>query len=331
MNLEMSLDMSPEMSLGFAMRLLVVGILFSNSPVLAQQPVATLNYVSQSGNDTSSCGTLGNPCRTIEGAAANTYDGGFINCVNGTFLSGGTISRSVTIDCAGVQTSIISGIIIDGANANVTIKNLEMFEGFDSRAIWFKRGASLRVENVKISGANLAFNGISPAGLMFAPSNLNALLVVVGSSISGSGAGTAGGGIVVNPQAGGSARVMLDHVTVDRNVFGVAVDGTGSTGGINMTISNSVLAANSQDGIVATTPAGGAPIGIMIRNTTSANNNYGVRSLGPNVTIRLDSSSVIGNAAGLSFAGGGALLSYGNNNVEANGSNGAFSGSAALK
>jgi hypothetical protein len=321
--------MSLEISLGFATRLLIVGILFSSSPVLAQR--AFLNFVTPFGTDTSSCGSGANPCQTIGAAAASTYDGGLVNCLDGTFLFGGTISRSVTIDCAGVQTSIVSGIVIDGDNANVTIKNLEMFAGFDSRLIWFKRGASLRLENVKISGAKTTSNSVSPVGIMFAPSNLNALLVVVGSSISGGGLGTAGGGIVVNPQAGGSARVMLDHVTVDRNVFGVAVDGTGSTGGINMTISNSVLAANSQDGIIATTPAGGAPIGVMVRNTTSANNNYGVRSLGPNVTVRLDSSSVIGNAAGLSFAGGGALLSYGNNNVDANGSNGAFSGSAALK
>jgi hypothetical protein len=40
---------------------------------------------------------------------------------------------------------------------------------------------------------------------------------------------------------------------------------------------------------------------------------------------------LIGNGTGLSFSGGGALLSFGNNNVEANGSNGAFSGPVALK
>jgi hypothetical protein len=41
---------------------------------------------------------------------------------------------------------------------------------------------------------------------------------------------------------------------------------------------------------------------------------------------RVDGSSVIGNGTGLSFSGGGALLTYGNNAVNANGANGAFSG-----
>ena len=83
--------------------------------------------------------------------------------------------------------------------------------------------------------------------------------------------------------------------------------------------------------MIATTPAGGSPIGVFLKSTKSVNNNIGVRSLGPNVTVRLDGTSVIGNTTGLSFGRGGTLLSYGNNNVDANGSNGAFSGAVALK
>jgi hypothetical protein len=98
-----------------------------------------------------------------------------------------------------------------------------------------------------------------------------------------------------------------------------------------MTITDSVASGNRQDGIVATTPAGGAPIGVMVKNTRSVNNNVGVRSIGPNVTIRTDGSSVIGNGTGLSFMSGGALLSFGNNNVIANGANGAFSGTVGLQ
>jgi hypothetical protein len=59
------------------------------------------------------------------------------------------------------------------------------------------------------------------------------------------------------------------------------------------------------------------------------NNPIGIRSLGPNVTVRVDGSSVLGNSTGLSFSGGGALLSAGNNMVQANGINGSFSAPAA--
>jgi hypothetical protein len=58
---------------------------------------------------------------------------------------------------------------------------------------------------------------------------------------------------------------------------------------------------------------------------------FGVRSIGPNVTVRVDGSSVIGNTAGLSFSAGGALLTAGNNMVRTNGADGAFSGPVALQ
>jgi hypothetical protein len=69
----------------------------------------------------------------------------------------------------------------------------------------------------------------------------------------------------------------------------------------------------------------------MVKNTKSVNNSIGIRSIGPNVTVRVDGSSVIGNGTGLSFSSGGALLTFGNNEVQANGTNGAFSGPVALQ
>ena len=98
-----------------------------------------------------------------------------------------------------------------------------------------------------------------------------------------------------------------------------------------MTIADSMIGGNTQDGIIAVTPGGGAPIGVYVKNTKSVNNAIGIRSIGPNLTVRVDGSSVIGNGTGLSFGSGGALLTFGNNAVQANGSNGAFSGSVGLQ
>jgi hypothetical protein len=98
-----------------------------------------------------------------------------------------------------------------------------------------------------------------------------------------------------------------------------------------MTIAESVATGNSNDGILAVTQPGGAPIGITVTNTRSANNGFGLRSLGRNVTIRADRATVIGNNTGLVFGSSGALLTYGNNNIDANGANGAFSGPVALQ
>ena len=106
--------------------------------------------------------------------------------------------------------------------------------------------------------------------------------------------------------SGGSARVHLERVSAQGNVFGIVADGTGSTAGIHMTVADSVASGNSQDGIIAVTPSGGAPIGVLVTNTKSTNNAIGIRSIGPNVTVRVESSKIIGNGTGLSFGSGGA-------------------------
>jgi hypothetical protein len=85
------------------------------------------------------------------------------------------------------------------------------------------------------------------------------------------------------------------------------------------------------DGIIATTPSGGAPIGVMVTNSKSVNNNFGIRSLGPGVTVRVGDSTITGNGTGLAFSGGGSLLTYGTNKVQANGADAAFSGPIGLQ
>ena len=98
-----------------------------------------------------------------------------------------------------------------------------------------------------------------------------------------------------------------------------------------MTIRDSVLGSNTNDGMIATSPGGGAPIGVLLARSASANNGYGVRSIGPGVTVRVDDSRIAGNGTALAASNGGALLSVRNNLVQANGAHGAFTGSVALE
>ncbi|RXT45900.1 hypothetical protein B5V03_17150 [Bradyrhizobium betae] len=239
-----------------------------------------------------------------------------------------TIQQSVTISCAGDLWEAPAGSIRINlpAGAIVSIEGLVIDgTGAPGTAVSFTGQGSLQLHRVRI-GNN---PGSSSSGLFFAP-NGPAKLQVSDSVFYANGTGT-GGGLVINPQSGGTAQVALERVTVVDNAFGVAVDGSRSTGGINMTIADSMVAGNFQDGIVATTSGSGAPIGIYVKNTRSVTNAIGIRSIGPNVTVRVDGSSVIGNGTGLSFSGGGILATYGNNAVSANGSNGAFSGSIPLQ
>jgi hypothetical protein len=289
-------------------------------------------WISTRGDDTNDCGSAEVPCRTVQGAYGKTTNGGSIYCADsGHFTgdSGFNIDKSIVIDCRG-HIAHFAGIVVDISNASavVVLRGLTLDGSFNNpQGVWFKQGGQLHIENCRVTGFTFGF----ASGIRFAPSD-GSRLSVVDSVISVNGsANNTGGGIIIRPTGSGSARVALSRVNVENNVFGVAVDGTDSTAGINVTISDSTMSGNLQDGIIAVTPGGGAPIGVMVKNTRSANNQIGIRSLGPNVTVRVDGSTVIGNGTGLAFGSGGALLTYGNNNVDANGSDGAFSGPVTLK
>ena len=198
-----------------------------------------------------------------------------------------TITKSLTIRAEGVDggatyPAIGLWIIVQaGATDVVTLEGLHL-NGVGG--VEFNSGGHLHVVRCVITNGNLSGN----AGIRFQP-NSASKLSVTDTVISNMGSGT-GGGIVVNPQSGGTAQVNLERVTVNGNAFGIAADGTGSTGGINMTIADSMVGGNSQDGIIAVTPSGGAPIGVMVKNTKSVNNTFGIRSIGPNVTVRVKNS-----------------------------------------
>ena len=92
------------------------------------------------------------------------------------------------------------------------------------------------------------------------------------------------------------------------------------------------MALSVNNGFVATgTGAGIKHFSQRVRNRSgSANNGFGIRSIGPNVTVRVDGSTIIGNGTGVSALSGGALLSTGNNMLQANGTNRSFTGAVPL-
>ena len=286
-----------------------------------------------SGNGTGTVCSEIQPC-DIAIAISSVPSAGEILCVGPVVISVATafnllINKSMTLDC---PVGVARGpLVIDAPGHVVVIRNLTFNSGgvpVGSPAIDFKNGRALVIENCTFINF---YADTPPIAVNFRPALAGSQLTVKNSVFVNNGIGSAGGGIVVRPEGSGNARVLIEGVTVGHGIFGIAADGTGSTGGINMTISNSQISGNAQYGIVAATSAGGAPIGLLVTNTKSANNTVGIGSFGPNVTVRVESSKITGNGTGLSFGSGGALLTAGNNTVEANGSNGAFSSSYALK
>jgi hypothetical protein len=284
------------------------------------------SWVSSTGTGTA-C-TQAAPCANFDTAQVVTNAGGVISVLNPGSYSGLIISKSLTVRAenvdGGTTSTPVAGfwiVVNAGASDVVTLEGLHL----NGAGIVLNSGSHLHIVRCVITNSNVSGN----ARISFRP-NSASRLSVTDTVISNIGFGT-GGGIVINPQSGGSARVNLERVTINGNAFGIAADGTASTAGINMTIADSMVGGNSQDGIIAVTPSGGAPIGVYVKNTKSVNNAFGIRSIGPNATVRVDGSSVIGNSTGLSFSDSGALLSFGNNAVRTNGTDGAFSGAVALQ
>ena len=298
------------------------------APAHAQTHYVT--YLASNGANGGDCSNPATPCRYFQTAYPQTTAGGRMVCLDAVDLGSIVIEQSLTMDC---ERGMMQARITVGPTDTVTIRGAHL-EG-NTLVVGVSvsgGGGTIVLDGVKV-GVSHSNYGIF--GVFFAPDQA-ARLIISDSTFTGAGdpsptANPPGGGIVVHPEGSGSARVSLERVNVGGNVFGIAFDGSTSTGGINATIADSITSGNTQDGIVVTTSAGHAPIGVMVTNSKSANNGYGIRSIGPNVTVRVKNSEVVGNNVGLAAQSGGTLLSYGNNGVDANGSNGTFTGTIASK
>lgn len=303
---------------------IVAAIVLSGSAAQA----ASKTFVRAGGTDSGACPAT-TPCASLSYAYDQTTAGGELFCLSAGGYGPLYISKSITVDCRGtggtpgwgLNTGFID--INTAPSDRVVLRGLE-FQSTTGAGSNFAGSGTLILDQVRIGG-----DGTNGNSALSVEPNGPAKIVVVDSLFINGGGNSSGAGIRIFPQAGGTAQVTLNRVTASGNAFGIAIDGSSSTGGINVTISDSVMASNANDGIVATSSAGTAPIGVLLSNVRSTNNGYGVRSIGSNVTVRVDNSRIAGNGVGIS--GGGALLSAGNNIVEANGTNGAFTGAINFK
>lgn len=280
--------------------------------------------------------TLASPCATFSAAIALTDAGGVVSVLRaGEFFGADTlpvqITKSLTIRAAGPDAGGTAPASVGAfLNVNVGPTDVVVLDGlhFVGPGLNISGSGTVLIRNCSFGFNSNAFNSANKIyGIRAQPTG--ALRIVISDSIVeangvSEGAGT-GAGIQIVPASGGTAQVMLERVTAQRNVFGIAVDGSLSTGGINVTINDSVLSANLNDGLVVTTSPGGAPIGVLVANSKSTNNGYGIRAIG-NVTVRVSNSRIAGNGTGVSALNGGALLTTGNNIVQANATNGSFTG-----
>lgn len=287
----------------------IIVLTLANSLALAQ---ATRTWVSGVGDDANP-GSRTAPCKTFAGAISKTAAGGEIDCLDPGGFGAVTITKSITLDGAGTFGSILAsgtnGIVVNaGANDVVTIRNLSINgNGTGLNGIRFLAGAALHVENCVIF--NFSQNGID-----FEPTGASELYVE-DSIIRGNRNASTGTAVLCMPGVAGSAKAFVDRVILERNEFGLRVNGT-----TNVTMRNSDIASNTLQGIRVGNATGIANLeSCVVVNNAS----FGVRTAAAGAVIRLSNVTVMSNGTGLSTAGGGTIVSFGNNRIADNVTDGA--------
>jgi hypothetical protein len=127
-------------------------------------------------------------------------------------------------------------------------------------------------------------------------------------------------GVAVTAGGFGTTKGVLDHIQIENNSNdGLYVQTASQT--INITVNDSVSANNAGDGIHADAGSGTAPITIMVRNSTIANNvSDGLHAQNSGAFIPVTRSTITGNGTGWAINGIGFVESYGDNNIDSNGS-----------
>jgi Right handed beta helix region len=276
-------------------------------------------FVSSLGNDANDCSRLA-PCRTFQRAHDNTLSLGEITVLDAGGYGAVTITKGISIinDGVGEAGVLVSGglagiTVNAGSNDAVSLRGLTVKGiGFGGgNGIVFKSGKSLTVENCAIR--TLDGSGI---GITFTPSvsqNASSHLAVLNTIV----ADNSDSGVFIQPQGPGSASATLSRVQLINNRNGLLVRGR-----VNTVVEDSIAAKNAGAGFHV--PEDPNPAGnlMMIRAVAVHNGVAGIIVLGP-TPVWIGQSTITGNGFGVFGQPGAIAWSYGDNNIDANGNNGA--------
>jgi hypothetical protein len=305
---------------------IIVMAFLASPPSHAQ---ATRTNVSGVGDDANPCSRTA-PCKTFAGAISKTLAGGEITVLDVGGFGAVTITKpiSITNDGVGEAGVLVAGtnaiIINAGANDVVNLRGLVIdgsVPAFGSLGgIRILGAKAVHVQNCVIKNFSAGF------GISVANSSGTTQVFVSDTVISNNGSGTLGGGVLVRPTGTGSSRVVLQRITVEGNVFGVRVDGSGGTGAANgVFLRDSTVSGNSQSGVSVVVPAGGQG-GVMFveRSAVIANAGTGIVADGAATAILVANSTITLNTTGVAPTNGGSVFSFKTNNLANNNTDGTF-------
>ena len=273
-------------------------------------------FVSGAGSDSNPC-SLSAPCRSFAGALVNTLPGGEIYVLDTAGYGAVTINQSVSIinqtSTAGVTATVGAAITIAaGLSDKVVLRGLTI-AGSAQNGVLFNTGGSLSVEDCSISGfigdgiLFIAFNTTSSAELHVSntrvANNLNSGITVL-----------------AEPTASGTVKAVFERVEAVNNGDGIVISGFLASPGVSIfaTVADS-LTEDNNFGIIAVSNGGGGTVKTMVRNTVVSNNTTGIAV--SFATLYVGHSTLSGNGTAATNTAG-TLASYGDNDIDGNGSPG---------
>ncbi len=297
--------------------LFTMALLFLASPVRAQN----VAWVSANGSGTTCSET--SPCATF--AAAIATGASQINCLGSGNYGAFTITTSITVDCGdgnvgNIASSSTNGITINTtAAATIVLRHLAM-NGFSTGSFLMGISAAsffsgtLIVEDCTMYGYHGGY------GIVFQPQSGRGLLQVSNSQIFDNG-----NGIGAAPASGQIASVTLNRVELVANSGdGLFLGGLGVVAG---TMRDSVVGENGTNGVLA--DASQAFFTIEASSIVD-NLSHGILTISAGSAIKVAASTIGGNGTGV-LASAGSIVSFGDNHISDNGSDGTFSSTKALK
>ncbi|MBF5045231.1 hypothetical protein FGE12_22695 [Aggregicoccus sp. 17bor-14] len=281
----------------------LLALLFAAGAAHAQ---ASRTWVSGVGDDVNPCSRTA-PCKTFAGAISKTAAGGEIDALDPGGFGAVTVTKSITIDGAGMGSILASGtigVVINAPGATVILRNLSI-NGAGStvgtHGIRVIAAAAVYVENCTLFG----FSG----NLVWVAAPAATQVFVRNSTLNGDwSSGTASG------NAASALRMEGGAAVVEKSQLARATVGVSAQNDAKVALHDSTLVGHVTAGVLA---QGSSQV--LLERGMVAQSGTGVQADAP-AQVRLSDVMVGQNTQGLT----GNVASFGNNRVAAgNGTDGA--------
>jgi Right handed beta helix region len=311
---------------------LALAATLSASPAMA---LRDRTFVSPTGNDGNDC-SQATPCRTFQGALAQTNAGGEISVLGTAGYGTVVIDKAVSIvNPGGFEASMFvpsngAGITIDaGVNDAVTLRGLTINSSSGAtgnNGIVFNSGKSLTVDNCVVQNLNRTIVNTG-VGIFIRPTSGTMNFTITNTTVSNNRYV----GIYYFPPSGSpTANGIIDKVVANGNFQGIVIDSETPSGGTTTAaISNTTASYNTGYGIRVFGGSGGAPLSVSIDNATLAGNTDGIFAEST-ASVLLGRSTIVSNSeAGIhNNTNPNTFYSFGNNQMSLNGNGNAVTGNA---